>query len=281
LIKRVHEHEKMCVQFFTTWFAKRKYATTMLEPGHQVKAQARKRVLLLVLSVALLASCVGLLALVASSSSSSSSPSSSSTATGTRVKVPVVLYGESLCPDCRHMVLDVIEPILDSGLGAAMDLRYVAYGNVRTENDEGITCQHGKQECLMNRYINCAQVDGVGSSDVAVWFPYVSCLADNLSLLNSKSYMNRASECAAEAGMSASKLTECAEGPKGEALERQAGEETNRLVPKHTFVPWMEVNGAALGSDYDNLDRYVCVGAAADLRPDACATLRDKLMHQD
>lgn len=254
----------------------------MLEPGHQVKAQARKRVLLLVLSVALLASCVGLLALVASSSSSSSnsSPSSTSPANGTRFKASVVLYGESLCPDCRHMVLDVIKPILDSGLGAAMDLRYVAYGNVRTENDEGITCQHGNQECLMNKYINCAQVDGVGSSDVAVWFPYVTCLADNLSLLNSKSYVDRASECAAKAGMSASKLTECAEGPKGEALERQAGKETNGLVPKHTFVPWMEVNGAALGSDYDNLDRYVCVGVAADLRPDACATLRDKLMHQ-
>ena len=249
----------------------------MLEPGHHHKAHAKKRVLLLVLSAVVLVSCVALLGFVFTRSSSESASS-----TSTRSEATVVLYGESLCPDCRHMVLDVIEPIMESGLGEAIDLRYVAYGNVRREEgDDGIKCQHGEQECLMNKYINCAQEDGVGSSDARVWFPYVRCLAEDLGVLRtSNTYEDRANECASTAGLSASQLKQCAEGAHGEALERRAGEETDGLVPKHQFVPWMVVNGAALGADYDNLDRYICVGITADARPAACSVLREALRHQ-
>lgn len=68
--------------------------------------------------------------------------------------------------------------------------------------------------------------------------------------------------CAEQSGFDAATLTTCAEGEAGAALERVAGEETEALSPKHTFVPWIVVNGVPLGSDFENLDRYVC--AASD-----------------
>lgn len=251
----------------------------MLQPQQPERSQRRHLVLVL-LALLLLVSCLSLLAgVILRSSSTASSASSGSTASSSRVSV--VLYGESLCPDCRHMVLDVIDPMMKNGLGDAVALRYVASGNVRRGPADEIQCQHGEQECLMNKYINCAQEDGVGSADVARWFPYVACLAEDLAALRSAdSYEGRADECASRAGLSASSLKQCAEGSRGETLERRAAEETGALVPMHQFVPWMTVNGAALGADYDNLDRFVCVGVGSGEKPAACETLRDALMHQ-
>lgn len=180
------------------------------------------------------------------------------------LKVKVDFYGESLCPDCRHMAVDVLQPLFDNGISELMELRYVAYGNVRgnPEDASSLKCQHGEKECLYNRYINCAQdEEGGGSRDQNVWFPYIKCLAENLGGIDS-----RANSCAKEAGLSATKIEGCAHGERGRELEKEAGLETTSLVPKHTFVPWMVVNGVAIGSDYDNLDRYICAVAAPEKR---------------
>jgi hypothetical protein len=37
-------------------------------------------------------------------------------------KVEVGFYGESLCPDCQHMVRDVLQPMFDNGIAEAMQL---------------------------------------------------------------------------------------------------------------------------------------------------------------
>lgn len=191
-------------------------------------------------------------------------------------KVRVDFYGESLCPDCRHMVLDVLQPIMDQGLGSFIDLKYIAYGNVRKTNDDGSPqCQHGEMECLYNKYINCAQeMDTSGA-----WFGYVSCMADELGALRGATGDSRAEKCANDNGFSPAKLKQCADGEKGKSLEKLAASETDALVPKHTFVPWIVVNGAAIGSDFDNLDRYICAALGKDM-PDACLTMRESLMHQ-
>jgi hypothetical protein len=71
--------------------------------------------------------------------------------------VEVNFYGESLCPDCQHMVMDVLSPIFENGISNLMKLRYVASGNVRNTSSGSLQCQHGPSECKFNRYINCAQ----------------------------------------------------------------------------------------------------------------------------
>lgn len=191
-----------------------------------------------------------------------------------RGNVNVDFYGESLCPDCRHMVLDVLKPIMDQGLGSFIDLRYIAYGNVRKTNDGSTQCQHGEMECLYNKYINCAQ-----EMNSDAWFGYVACMAEDLGTLRGSNGDSRAEKCAQDNGLSAVKVKECATGKRGDALEKLAGSETDGLVPKHTFVPWIVVNGVAIGNDFENLDRYICAALDGDL-PEACFNMRPSIMHQ-
>lgn len=189
-------------------------------------------------------------------------------------KVRVDFYGESLCPDCRHMMLDVLHPIMDKGLGPFIELRYIAWGNVRKMNGDTPQCQHGELECLYNRYINCAQEMNSDS-----WFGYVSCLAEDLGALRKDDGESRAEQCAKDNGMSHVNLKTCATGDKGRSLEKLAQSDTEALVPQHTFVPWIIVNGAAIGNTFENLDRYICAAMVGDL-PEACFNIRDSIMHQ-
>uniref|UniRef100_A0A1D2A1E0 Gamma-interferon-inducible lysosomal thiol reductase n=2 Tax=Auxenochlorella protothecoides TaxID=3075 RepID=A0A1D2A1E0_AUXPR len=174
----------------------------------------------------------------------------------------VEFYGESLCPDCRHMVLDVLAPLYENGVAQLMHLKYIAYGKVKDGQ-----CQHGTVECKYNRYINCAQ-----SLHGDSWFPYVQCLAKNLT-----SIATDAPGCAETQGWDASELDACAGGARGEALGKEAGEATTQLQPALTNVPWVIVNGVPVGKDFENLDRYLCAAAGGPgaNRPSACADLTD------
>ncbi len=191
---------------------------------------------------------------------------------GALSRVRVDFYGESLCPDCRHMVLDVLKPMVEGGFADVMDLRYIAYGKVRSVGGE-LQCQHGELECLYNRYINCAQEEG----DISKWMGYVECLAKDLGKLRAGTIVD---ECASSHGLSADALQKCAEGDRGAMLEADAGKKTTSLNPKLNFVPWIVVNGAPIGADFENLDRYVCVSLAEDARPKACSSLPRGLGHQ-
>lgn len=154
---------------------------------------------------------------------------------GAHPLVQVDFYGESLCPDCRHMVLDVLDPLFRNGVSKLFKLRYVAYGNVQgdpTVKGEKISCQHGPKECLYNRYINCVQ-DMLGH-DQDKWFPYVRCMAEHMNAIE-----EQAPGCAAAVGLKADDVAACANGPDGDRFEMEAGVETRNLKPKHNFVPWV------------------------------------------
>lgn len=151
--------------------------------------------------------------------------------------VNVSFYGESLCPDCRHMIMDVLDPLFKNGVSKLFELRYIAYGNVKgtVDSKEGIQCQHGPKECLYNRYINCAQ--SLLGYDQDAWFPYVKCMANDLGQLDST-----ADGCASDVGLEPEVIAECAQGQQGDKLEVQAAMQTNDLSPKHTFVPWVSLS---------------------------------------
>lgn len=55
----------------------------------------------------------------------------------------------------------------------------------------------------------------------------------------------------------------CAAGADGDALETAAADDTAALAPKPSFVPWVTVDGAALGPGCGDTGRYLCVAAAA------------------
>jgi interferon, gamma-inducible protein 30 len=195
-----------------------------------------------------------------SSSSSDIPASTSSSSVTTHPLVKVDFYGESLCPDCRHMVMDILDPLFSNGVSNLMELRYIAYGNVRGDLTKGdkISCQHGADECKYNRYINCAQK--LLDHDQDKWFPYVLCMAEKMSSL-----ANDADTCAEKVGLKGDDISGCAEGSEGDELELEAAKETGDLDPKHTFVPWVVVNGVALGGAFEDLERYICVASPPGL----------------
>lgn len=55
-------------------------------------------------------------------------------------------------------------------------------------------------------------------------------------------------------------------GAKGDALERAASDRTNSLVPKHTYVPWLVVEGIPLLDGYAHLQKFICLALPADTR---------------
>jgi hypothetical protein len=59
--------------------------------------------------------------------------------------------------------------------------------------------------------------------------------------------------CAQSAGLDYRKVDSCAKGPEGDHLQREAAADTGALKPPHQYVPWVVVNGVALGSDCGNV----------------------------
>ncbi|KAL4428837.1 hypothetical protein ABPG77_005275 [Micractinium sp. CCAP 211/92] len=187
-------------------------------------------------------------------------------------KVQVDFYGESLCPDCQHMVRDVLAPMFSNGQAALMDIKYIAFGNVRNKSDGSYAYQHGDAEGKYNRYILCAQDQHPKQEE---WFPYVLCLAENMRALDSE-----ADGCATKQKWEAAKISSCAEGDRGKEIEKEAAAVTWALNPPKNFVPWMVINGVPIGNAYDQLERYVCAASTAKDKPEACYTLPEKMKWQ-
>ena len=59
-------------------------------------------------------------------------------------------------------------------------------------------------------------------------------------------------------------------GELGSSLVRSAAVETAQLDPPHTYVPWVVVNGVALGDAYPYLRSFICVALGSGDKPRAC-----------
>lgn len=47
-------------------------------------------------------------------------------------------------------------------------------------------------------------------------------------------------------------------------LQKQAADETANLSPPHSYVPWITVNGVALGGAYEELQIFICAAYLGD-----------------
>lgn len=73
---------------------------------------------------------------------------------------------------------------------------------------QGPVCQHGAEECLYNRVINCAQHLKPAQND---WLPYVACVEGNLQGDFQKDEA-AAKKCAQDSGFDYDAIKECANG---------------------------------------------------------------------
>ncbi len=73
---------------------------------------------------------------------------------------------------------------------------------------QGPVCQHGAEECLFNRVINCAEELNPGQDK---WFPFVGCLEGSLQG-NFQKDEAATRKCAEDAGVSYDTIKKCANG---------------------------------------------------------------------
>jgi len=154
-------------------------------------------------------------------------------------QIRVDVYYEVLCPDSRYFVQHELWPSYQK-LGDALDVRLWPYGKATTKKLSGggfeFQCQHGEVECEGNIWHACTA-------------RYVKKQWNKLSMVECMIDDNYnaaavAETCANANDVSLAKIKTCATGEEGRQLHALAGEDTNLLDPKVSFIPTIKIDGS-------------------------------------
>merc|ERR1719163_1768847 len=137
-------------------------------------------------------------------------------------------------------------------LRAQVELRLFPYGNAAVSKSGKVECQHGPVECRGNVVEACG-MQHLGWSDNR-FMPYIECLEQELD--NNIAPDDALKQCAYlihDKAFVASMQT-CVAGSEGADLVKKMAAAT----PKHTYVPWVQVNGAHSEDAENDLVGLVC-----------------------
>ena len=131
------------------------------------------------------------------------------------------------------------------------------YGNARKAQNGSqwaFTCQHGPRECQGNFIETCA----IKKYDLYTQaLPFILCLEDNTS-----DFVAQGKKCAAQLNLDWNKINDCATSKEGNQYEYEMAVATDKLVPAHTYVPWVVVDGQHSSTTEraveSNMLKYVC-----------------------
>lgn len=151
----------------------------------------------------------------------------------------MALYSEAKCPDCAAFA-PTFDAVFNMSCVKTMVSSYedVPYGNAQQAPDGSITCQHGPTECAGNMIEACAIAHAKTTAD---WIPFITCMYADY-----RNVPTNARSCAEQTGLDWAAINKCyggGTGTEGVALINAAANRTNSLVPSHTYVPWLLVNG--------------------------------------
>lgn len=144
-----------------------------------------------------------------------------------------------------------------------MNFTMVPYGNAIKDPRTGeIQCQHGPDECTLNKAQLCAIKQGKTAD---VWWPYILCTEDART-----GGVDSIDSCAdSTAGIDGPTLDTCYTGSEGDDLLAQAGVVTDNLDPPHQYTPWVVLQGAPLENTSD-ITKSVCDAYTGSPKPAAC-----------
>ena len=182
--------------------------------------------------------------------------------------VNITLYFESLCGGCQWFIKHQLYPAFQS-IGSIMNINLVPYGNADEKLKDGkwvFTCQHGKEECIGNLIETCAIHFYPNVTD---FFPFIHCIETS-----GKIPRKSAPSCAQKFDLDYPKIESCASGDLGNKLEHEMALKTDALVPDHTYVPWITLEGVHTekiqNEAEDNLVRLICKTYKGSEKPEAC-----------
>lgn len=185
-------------------------------------------------------------------------------------KVKIDFYFESLCPYCQQYIVGALKTASNTkDFWKICDFDLYPYGNAkRTKNGDSwnFTCQHGVRECQGNFIETCALklYDKYTQA-----LPFIICLESN-----SNDWTTQGKKCASQYNLDWNKIDSCATSQVGVQYLVEMAVATENLVPAHTYVPWVVVNGAHSQSTesavQSNMVRYVCSIYSGPEKIDAC-----------
>lgn len=160
--------------------------------------------------------------------------------------VHVELYYESLCPDCTGFITKQLYPTWNKLKGTqTLSISLYPFGNARETKLANGTyvyhCQHGEKECYGNFLEVCALKRYHFKADS--FMPIIACIEESVS--KGKPVEKSVEFCVTflDSRQSFEWIMGCAKGNKGQRLMHKMAVRTNTLEPKHTWVPWIVING--------------------------------------
>ncbi|CAG9837878.1 unnamed protein product [Diabrotica balteata] len=185
----------------------------------------------------------------------------------------LTLFYEGLCPDCHVFILEQLYPGYQQ-LGDSFKLDLVPYGfeNYEKQADGTIkyTCQHGDNECYINRIHACVIDQKPVQSDL---INFLQCYLHQASVYNiPEELLDIAKDCSGGT-ISFDDLKVCVEGSRADELLLSYSERQSELTPKLAYVPHIRFNGA-YDPDLENDANQDFVGTICKLlkdnKPNVC-----------
>ncbi|KAL1825739.1 hypothetical protein ACET3Z_012517 [Daucus carota] len=189
-------------------------------------------------------------------------------------KVVIALYYETLCPYCSNLIVNYLYKYFEDGLDSIADLKLIPYGNAKIGPNNTIVCQHGTMECVLNTVESCAIHTW---PDVKDHFPFIYCVE---SLVYEGDY-DQWETCFTKLNLNPKPVMDCYGSGYGKKLELQYAAETDALEPRHTYVPWLVVDGQPLYDDYTDFISYVCKAYTGSNVPKVCQASLSSSTHKN
>ncbi|CAO1361233.1 unnamed protein product [Diamesa tonsa] len=154
------------------------------------------------------------------------------------VPVNVAVYYEVLCPDSKNFIIKQLQASYIKA-PKLIEIEFFPYGKATTNtNSDGslsFDCQHGPTECEGNM-IHACSIEAI--HDTKTRLDMVACMIrDNR---NPKESFNR---CSKEYTIDVETIQKCYSGLHGAELLKIAGQATDALRPKATFIPTVTLDG--------------------------------------
>ncbi|XP_028156243.1 gamma-interferon-inducible lysosomal thiol reductase-like [Ostrinia furnacalis] len=163
-------------------------------------------------------------------------------------KVQIKVYYESLCPGSIDFFKNQLRPAVQA-LAPFLDIHLVPYGNAKTREVSGhfyFKCQHGPEECFVNRLHACA-VDVLRNESQAVIFNACLMQYSKFRRLPKFDYRIVVSWCNYTLQLRTQGIWECVNGDRSSALLKAYGEETRAL--RISYVPYVVLGSSTDGPD--------------------------------
>ncbi|CAB3404044.1 unnamed protein product [Caenorhabditis bovis] len=159
-------------------------------------------------------------------------------------KINITVLVEALCPDCQNFLVNHLYPVVYKNFGEFVNIQLVPFGNAKIQDDGTIKCQHGEEECSINKFESCF-IDSMQEQSA---LPAITCIEEGLKA--KVPFVDAAQQCfdKLQIGQDVQRLTQsCLVSKLGAQLQAEAGKVTDSVWPeKHKFVPWVIFNGVSL-----------------------------------